>query len=284
MLYKKNNTPRLNMELFKNPTAEYRGAPFWAWNCRLDRDELYRQLEILKKMAAKAENNTDLPGVTLAFLGDSVTQGCFELYEPTPGTMETVFEPQSSYASILKKALDLLYPKAGTVVINSGLSGGNAKNGADRFERDVAAYSPDLVTVCFGLNDCGGGTEGLALYKESLASIFDQAKAHGIDCIFMTPNMMNTYISGKIPEGFLKKQAEGPLRLQTEGMLETYLSAARQVAMDKQVAVCDVYAKWKALSEAGVDTTELLSNHTNHPAREMQNLFAISLLSTLFFE
>lgn len=240
----------------------------------------YRILQKLK------EKNGDIYGKkapVIVCLGDSVTQGCFELYEPTPGTMETVFEPQSSYASILKKTLDLLYPKAGTVVINSGLSGGNAKNGADRFARDVAAYSPDLVTVCFGLNDCGGGTEGLELYKESLASIFDQAKAHGIDCIFMTPNMMNTYISGKIPEGFLKKQAEEPLRLQTEGMLETYLSAARQVAMDKQVAVCDVYAKWKALSEAGVDTTDLLSNHTNHPAREMQSLFAFSLLDVLFF-
>ena len=32
MIYKKNNSDSLNMELFKNPTSEYRGAPFWAWN------------------------------------------------------------------------------------------------------------------------------------------------------------------------------------------------------------------------------------------------------------
>lgn len=35
MLYKKNGTTDLKQELFKNPTAEYRGAPFWAWNCKL---------------------------------------------------------------------------------------------------------------------------------------------------------------------------------------------------------------------------------------------------------
>ena len=40
MLYKKNKNSKLDFELFKNPTAEYRGAPFWAWNCELDKDVL----------------------------------------------------------------------------------------------------------------------------------------------------------------------------------------------------------------------------------------------------
>ena len=50
MLYKKNQTNKLDMELFRNPTAEYRGTPFWAWNCKLEKEELLRQQEILKKM------------------------------------------------------------------------------------------------------------------------------------------------------------------------------------------------------------------------------------------
>lgn len=50
MLYKKNGTTDLKQELFKNPTAEYRGAPFWAWNCKLEKKELMWQLEVLKKM------------------------------------------------------------------------------------------------------------------------------------------------------------------------------------------------------------------------------------------
>jgi hypothetical protein len=36
MLYPKNALP-FDTDLFKNPTSEYRGAPFWAWNCALDR-------------------------------------------------------------------------------------------------------------------------------------------------------------------------------------------------------------------------------------------------------
>jgi len=50
MLYKKNTAQTLDEKLFRNPTAEYRGAPFWAWNCKLEKQELLRQLEILKKM------------------------------------------------------------------------------------------------------------------------------------------------------------------------------------------------------------------------------------------
>ena len=45
MLYPKNTSDTLNENLFKNPTSEYRGAPFWAWNCELQEEELLRQLD-----------------------------------------------------------------------------------------------------------------------------------------------------------------------------------------------------------------------------------------------
>ena len=37
MFYPKNKSKKLDKKLFENPTSEYRGAPFWAWNCKLDR-------------------------------------------------------------------------------------------------------------------------------------------------------------------------------------------------------------------------------------------------------
>ena len=36
MLYKKNQAEKLEDSLFEQPTAEYRGAPFWAWNTMLE--------------------------------------------------------------------------------------------------------------------------------------------------------------------------------------------------------------------------------------------------------
>ena len=45
MLYPKNKEKTLSLELFKNPTSEYRGTPFWAWNTELTKEELDRQID-----------------------------------------------------------------------------------------------------------------------------------------------------------------------------------------------------------------------------------------------
>ncbi len=50
MLYKKNSEKTLNKELFKNPTSEFRGTPFWALNSYLTKDELCRQIDVFKEM------------------------------------------------------------------------------------------------------------------------------------------------------------------------------------------------------------------------------------------
>lgn len=50
MFYKKNTAEKLSDELFMNPTSEYRGTPFWAWNCKLDSNTLGKQIDILREM------------------------------------------------------------------------------------------------------------------------------------------------------------------------------------------------------------------------------------------
>ncbi|MBQ6419448.1 MAG: hypothetical protein IJK02_00080 [Clostridia bacterium] len=50
MLYKKNAAPTLSDALFKKPTSEYRGTPFWAWNYALTGEELCRQIDVFKEM------------------------------------------------------------------------------------------------------------------------------------------------------------------------------------------------------------------------------------------
>ena len=50
MLYPHNTAPELSPALFENPGSEYRGAPFWAWNCRLDKNLLLREIEQLRRM------------------------------------------------------------------------------------------------------------------------------------------------------------------------------------------------------------------------------------------
>ena len=50
MFYNKSTSKELDRNLFLNPTSEYRGAPFWAWNTRLDKEKLKKQVHQFKEM------------------------------------------------------------------------------------------------------------------------------------------------------------------------------------------------------------------------------------------
>lgn len=70
MLYKKNSAPSLTDELFRNPTSEYRGTPFWAWNSDLKSDELKRQIEIFKEMGLGGFHMHVRTGMSTKYLSD----------------------------------------------------------------------------------------------------------------------------------------------------------------------------------------------------------------------
>lgn len=71
MLYKKNTAPGLDMDLFRKPTAEYRGTPFWAWNCKLEQKELEWQLEVLKQMGFGGAHMHVRSGMATPYLSES---------------------------------------------------------------------------------------------------------------------------------------------------------------------------------------------------------------------
>ena len=230
----------------------------------------------------KQENNWDYGGVTICFLGDSVTQGYFELFLKQNGEIETHYDQRSTYHSYVARILSSLYPSVPVNIINAGISGGNAPHGALRLEKDVLKYHPDLCVVCFGLNDVMNGMDGLSAYTKALTRIFIDLKAAGVETIFMTPNMMNTEISVHIKEGAPRNVAKETMTAQREGVFDAYINAAKEVCKENDVRICDCYSRWKKLEGAGVDTTNLLANHINHPTREMNWLFAVSLVETMF--
>lgn len=238
-------------------------------------------MKIMEKIKAKSLDNAGAEGVTLAFLGDSVTQGCFEIYNKADGNIETVFDKTNAYHKHLADMLAILFPTVPVNIINAGISGGRAPQGLDRLERDVLRHQPDLTVVCFGLNDSSKGLDKIGDYTDALGKIFDQLLGAGSEVIFMTPNMMCTKVSCHIKEQNHISCAQGIAKTQNEGILDAYLDAAKKVAEEKGIAICDCYAKWKRLYECGADITELLANKINHPTREMNKLFAVSLLETM---
>ncbi len=238
-------------------------------------------MNIIKLIAARQKDPHGAKIPTIAFLGDSVTHGCFELQPSDTGDYEAVFDMSAAYHRELIRLLGVLYPAASINTVNAGVSGDRAPAGLARLERDVLAFHPDLCVVCFGLNDCHKGLDEIPTYTGALREIFRRLRAEGIEVIFMTPNRMNTRVSKLITQPSLIAIAEKSAHLQNDGVLEAYLQAADCVAREEGVTVCDAHAKWNALADCGVDTDVLLSNRINHPTKPMQKLFAQALLETM---
>ena len=240
-------------------------------------------MRITELMSQKAKNCFDNRGVTIACLGDSVTQGCFDVFVKLDGQIETIFDQEHAYHSYFKKMLAKLYPNVPINIINAGISGGNASHAYERLERDVLRYNPDLVIVCFGLNDVVGGIEKLNNYTDALKNIFNDIKKSGAELIFLTPNMLNTEISPHLYKHEVALETATIISgLQNEGIMDIYMEAAIKTCEECGVIVCDCYKKWKAMYKCGVNITELLSNKINHPTEELNKIFAYSLVETIF--
>jgi len=68
-------------ELFKDPSSEYRGAPFWAWNCKLDKQEMTRQVGYFKEMGLGGFHMHCRTGLATDYMGEEyldIIKSCVE--------------------------------------------------------------------------------------------------------------------------------------------------------------------------------------------------------------
>ena len=98
--------------------------------------------------------------------------------------IETVVQLEKGYHEKVKHILGLLYPRVPISIINAGISGDRAEMGLKRVERDVLSYKPDIVVVCYGLNDSMLCKEGMRVYIDSLKGIFEKIRSAGVETIF----------------------------------------------------------------------------------------------------
>ena len=201
--------------------------------------------------------------ITIVAFGDSVTHGAVG-----PGEIDY----ESAYWNRLRKKILDVKSYVPVNVINAGIGGITAAGSIARMDRQVLAHEPDLIIVCFGLNDVNGPLE---TYLDSLKQIFEKSLASGAEVIFMTPNMLNTSVSEETEQCFYE-YAHKTAEMQNGGRFDKYIYSAVDLARELGVTVCDCYSEWKELSKTQ-DITNLLANKINHPTREMHELFANAL-------
>lgn len=225
-------------------------------------------MKITEKINLDRDGLVKYGPITIVAFGDSVTHGAVAKGEIN---YETV------YWNRLKKMILDVKNYIPVNVINAGIGGLTAKGSLSRVDSQVLIHKPDLIIVCFGLNDVN---EPLEDYIEPMREIFQKSLNSGAEVIFMTPNMLNTSVAEDTdPEHF--EYAHKTAMMQNEGRMDTYMNAAMELAQSMGVKVCDCYGKWKELSKKE-DITYLLANRINHPITEMHDLFAKSLFDIIF--
>ena len=223
-------------------------------------------MKIQKKLMHNTQELIDHGPINIVIFGDSVSHGAFNNY----------IDYEKVYWNLLRKKLNKFRSYIPVNMICASIGGTTATRSLSRLESQVLVHKPDLVIVAFGLNDVNGSLED---YLTSLECIFTKCKDAGCEVIFMTPNMLNTYVASDTAEKHLSYAAK-TAEMQNGGKMDRYMSAATDLAKRLGITVCDCYSKWKELAKTE-DTTILLDNRINHPTPEMHNLFADSLYDVI---
>lgn len=227
-------------------------------------------MKISEKINLDTQGLIENGPITIVAFGDSVTHGAVATGEIN---YETV------YWNRLKKKINNFRNYVPVNIINAGIGGITAKSSLERMDKQVISHNPDLIIVCFGLNDVN---RPLQEYIDSLEEIFTRGLNSGAEVVFMTPNMLNTSVAEDTPKEYYE-YAIKTAQMQNEGRMDLYMESAIKLAEKMSIKVCDCYKKWKKLSETQ-DITYLLANRINHPTKEMHEFFAQCLYETIFDE
>lgn len=167
---------------------------------------------------------------------------------------------------------DLKLPK----IINVGISGQKAEDLVKRFEKDVVAKKPAVVTLSIGINDVWHRLNKphdeaiLKAYQENVTKMVEQAQAAGIKVILVTPTVIQ----------------EDP---ETEGnkWLKMYIAAEKQIAADKKCQIVDLHQMFlETLAKMTKDTKpepgkRLLTSDGVHMNPTGDALMALGVLRVL---
>lgn len=168
-------------------------------------------------ISASAESNLD--GKTIVCFGDSLTQGTY--YWVNSGL--------DVYPDLLADNLP------DSTVINAGVRGDSTYNALLRYKNDVIAKNPDIVIICFGMNDQAWEVQynrpiqTLEKYESQLTTMITDIQAVGADVILVTPNPV--YEAAYTPTAYNNYEY---------GLMPEYCDAMRRLALELGCGLVDL--------------------------------------------
>ena len=160
-------------------------------------------------------SNKPLPlaDTTLAFLGDSITDG---------GTLALVFEQSLQGSGITP-------PRC----LNAGVCGNRACDMLARLDRDVLPYKPDYMTLSAGVNDANSGITAKE-FERDVTTILDRMQAAGTQVILLTPTP-NTSAN----------------TVNAKPLLDAYLVTLHRLADERGLRIAEINRDMQANLDAG---------------------------------
>jgi len=193
-------------------------------------------------------------GDHMVFLGDSITQ-------------------QRIYTRYVMNYFALRYPDMEVTFRNAGVGGDTAVGAIKRLDDDVLSRNPDVVSICFGMNDAGYGEFDQERYERYIAGMtvllseLEKAKVVLLTPGPVDPDKAAAWLNGDVYNGVLARYAEG----------------VKELAAQRGVPVHDIYELLSDVqTRAKADDPEFtMIPDAIHPSPPGQALMAYALLKTL---
>lgn len=159
-------------------------------------------------------------GETIAFLGDSITQGG---------------AGKGGYCRLIDDKITKDHPELGVKIVYAGISGHKVPDLQKRLDRDVISKKPTVVFIYIGINDVWHSQNGRGTpkdkYEAGLNDIIQRIKAAGAVVVLATPSVI-----GEKTDGSNK----------FDKMLDEYSAISRKVAAEHKLTMCDLRAAFLA--------------------------------------
>lgn len=186
--------------------------------------------------------------INIVFHGHSVPSGYFKT--PQVNTL-------SAYPYLFLEKLKTIYPFAVVNIIVTAIGGENSVTGAERFEKDVLIYKPDVLFIDYALNDRGVGLEKA---YEAWTQMIKQAKELGIPVVLLTPSPDQS-VNYDSPDNELKK----------------HTAQIIQLAKENRVGLVDSYKAFEFLYADKEELAKYMSQ-VNHPNEKGHELIANEII------
>ncbi|MFB6491368.1 MAG: SGNH/GDSL hydrolase family protein [Thermoproteus sp. AZ2] len=177
-------------------------------------------------------------GDVVVFAGDSITE-----YGRAPVSGRSGEVPLGTgYVYYVDKLIKALAPGLKVRIINAGISGNTVFDLLVRWDDDVLAYRPSLVSLLIGVNDAHRFLSGQTEYspqefERAYRSLVEKTLASEAKMLLLTPF-------------YVTRAAEGPRRKALE-VVGQYAAAVAKIAKDYGLEYIDLYTKFKELAERG---------------------------------